>query len=303
MSQEIDKHSKIRVQVFDQKPLDFNPQAYVIAAYVEVEGKLLLLQLSHIKKEPNRWGVPAGRLEADELPEDGVLRELFEETNISVEATTQVHSLGQLYIRKPEVDYVYHAFKIKLNQVPQVSLSDEHIAYKWVSPNEAKELDLMEGAREALKFYLNSLKKMRSGASVNVYLILRKNDEVLLHLRKNTGYCDGFYGLVSGHVEDGEPATQAMIREAYEEAGIHIQPSALKAVHILHRKTNRLNIDIFFECNSWTGAITNQEPDKCLSLEFFSMKDLPSNMIDYISCALKHAFGRNLYSEIGWGVS
>lgn len=155
MRQEIDKHPKIRVQVFDQKPVDFNPQAYVIAAYVEVEGKLLLLQLSHIKKEPNRWGVPAGRLEADELPEDGVLRELFEETSIFVQATTQMHSFGQLYIRKPEIDYVYHAFKIKLNQFPQISLSDEHIAYKWVSPNEAKELDLMEGAREALKFYLN----------------------------------------------------------------------------------------------------------------------------------------------------
>lgn len=78
----------------------------------------------------------------------------------------------------------------------------------------------------------------------------KKENEVLLYLR-NTGYCDGFYGLVSGHVEDDESATSALIREAHEEADIQFDPSHLRVVHVMHRKTNRFNIDIFFECSHW----------------------------------------------------
>ena len=41
-------------------------------------------------------------------------------------------------------------------------------------------------------------------AIVSVYLVLQNTDgKVLLLLRKNTGYCDGQYGLPAGHV-DGE---------------------------------------------------------------------------------------------------
>lgn len=59
---------------------------------------------------------------------------------------------------------------------------------------------------DSLTLQQNQMKKSRTGASVNVYLILQKGDHVLLHLRKNTGYGDGYYGLISGHVEDHESA-------------------------------------------------------------------------------------------------
>ena len=49
---------------------------------------------------------------------------------------------------------------------------------------------------------------------VAVYLIVKNGDNLLLSLREGTGYMDGYYGLVSGHVEKGEPAKYACIREA-----------------------------------------------------------------------------------------
>lgn len=142
--------------------------------------------------------------------------------------------------------------------------------------------------------------KKRIGASVNAYLILKQEDKILLHLRKNTGYCDGMWSLIAGHVEDGESAAEGMCREAHEEIGIQIEPQKLKAVHVMHRKTNRLNVDIFFECASWEGSIINCEPDKCERIAFFPMDALPLNVVDYNVTALKAILEGNFYSECGW---
>lgn len=139
--------------------------------------------------------------------------------------------------------------------------------------------------------------KKRTGTFVCAYLILKQGENVLLLLRQNTGYCDGQYGLVSGHVEEGESASAAMIREAYEEAGIELLPSQLKVSHIMHRKSGRLNVDIFFECRSWKGSPVNREPEKCAALEYFPLDHLPSNTIPYIAQALK---SESFYSEQGW---
>lgn len=68
-----------------------------------------------------------------------------------------------------------------------------------------------------------------------VYLIIRDNDKVLLSLRQNTGWKDGNYSLVAGHVDGGESALEAMCREAKEEAGITIQPDDLVFTHVMHR--------------------------------------------------------------------
>lgn len=287
--------------VFDKKPNDFFPKVEVAAIYVNVKDKILLMQLADHKSENGSWGVPAGKLEAQETPLHAAKRELFEETGINIESDDAFQSLGALYIRKPELDYVYHLFGISFDAMPTLFLSDEHCSHVWVSRKETEALPLMNGAKQALDtYYQASKKRVRTGTSVNVYLILRNGDEVLLHLRKATGYCDGFYGLVSGHVEDGEQATAAIIREAYEEAGIQIEPSGLKVVHVMHRQTNRFNMDLFFECSEWKGAITNQEPEKCSILAFFPLTELPPNTIGYIKDALEAIIIKRFYSERGW---
>ena len=63
-------------------------------------------------------------------------------------------------------------------------------------------------------------RKERVKIFVNVHLVLLKEGRILLSLRQNTGYEDGRYGLVSGHLEEGESITQGMKREVKEEIGI-----------------------------------------------------------------------------------
>jgi 8-oxo-dGTP diphosphatase len=88
---------------------------------------------------------------------------LFEETGISIEHPCQIQSLGSLYIRKPKVDYVYHLFKVKLDKVPDIRLSDEHQSYIWASSRDIEQIPLMSGAREALNRYRACLAKNRAG--------------------------------------------------------------------------------------------------------------------------------------------
>lgn len=137
-------------QVYTKKPDGFSPIIEVAACYLEIDGKLLLVQRSAHKSEPGTWSVPAGKIEANESPEQGALRELFEETGI---ALNSMEHFGTLYIRKPDIDYVYHQYKKQLDEAPQVFLSDEHQAYQWAIIETIPSLPLMEGAKEALIHY------------------------------------------------------------------------------------------------------------------------------------------------------
>ena len=81
------------------------------------------------------------------------------------------------------------------------------------------------------------------------YVILRKGNEILMQRRLNTGYEDGNYGFVSGHVEKGESYKKAIIREAKEEVVIDLNAEHLSFMHLLHRRLrdeyNEL-ADVFF---------------------------------------------------------
>jgi 8-oxo-dGTP pyrophosphatase MutT (NUDIX family) len=69
--------------------------------------------------------------------------------------------------------------------------------------------------------------KFPPGRFVAVYLALVRENQVLLLKRQNTGFEDGNFGLIAGHVEKAESITQAVIREASEESGIRLLPEHL----------------------------------------------------------------------------
>lgn len=135
---------------------------------------------------------------------------------------------------------------------------------------------------------------------LSVYLILEQDDQILLGLRSNTGFMDGYWSLPAGHAEDGERAKISMIREAKEEIGIDIREEDLEVVHIMHRNTNRENLDIFMKLTKYGGVVKNMEPHKCKELKFFSKNSLPENIVEYAKYAIIQSDKGMVYSEYDW---
>ena len=96
------------------------------------------------------------------------------------------------------------------------------------------------------------------------YLVLNKDGKVLLLRRYNTGYQDGNYSLVAGHLDGSETVKQCIIREAREEAGIIMRSEDLKVVHVMHKRSSeeREYFDIYLRAERWEGDVENTEPDK-----------------------------------------
>lgn len=135
-----------------------------------------------------------------------------------------------------------------------------------------------------------------------VHLILVRGSEVLLLRRFKTGWQDGKYGVIAGHLDGNEPMRAAMVREAKEEGGIDIAPEDLRVVHVLHRmaENKKEYIDVFLTTEKWEGEPRIMESDKCDDLGWFPLTALPENMVPYVRSGLEQYLKNEPFSEFGW---
>lgn len=135
-----------------------------------------------------------------------------------------------------------------------------------------------------------------------VHLFLVRDGQVLLLRRYNTGYQDGNYSVIAGHLNGDEEVKAAAIREAREEAGIEIDPADLHVVGVMHRRSDDERIDFFLAADRWSGQIVNREPHKCDQLAWFDLGALPDNVIPYVERALQNYRSGRWFDSFGWRV-
>lgn len=135
---------------------------------------------------------------------------------------------------------------------------------------------------------------------VDAHLFLIKDGRILLLLREHTGYEDGKYHVPAGHMDGGEPITNAMIRESKEEIGITIKYKDAKLVHIMYSIDGKERMGFFFEVKNWKGVVTNMEPEKHGSVKWFDFNKLPKNMVAYAKYAINCYKKEQFLSEYGW---
>jgi len=136
------------------------------------------------------------------------------------------------------------------------------------------------------------------------YVVLRRDDAVLLHLRQGTGYRDGYWATLAGHVEPGESVHEAAVREAAEEAGVTVAVDDLGPLTALHRfeRTGpavEQRVDVFFEVRRWTGDPSILEETKAADMRWFPLDDLPAPVVPHERLVLDAlAAGRTLPAVI-----
>lgn len=134
-----------------------------------------------------------------------------------------------------------------------------------------------------------------------VGLLLMKEEKILLLRRFNTGWEDGNYSLISGHLDGNESVTATMIREAKEEVDITIKKEDMRVIHTIHRRSADFEyIDFFIVASNWEGEPKVMEPDKCDDLRWFSVNALPDNIVPRIKELIEYERDGITFSEIGW---
>jgi 8-oxo-dGTP diphosphatase len=132
------------------------------------------------------------------------------------------------------------------------------------------------------------------------HLLLVQDGRILLLRRQNTGYEDGKYSVVAGHIEDGETAREAICREAREEVGIELEPADLAFAQVVHRADRGQRVSLFFAATRWRGEPRNLEPHKASELGWFPIDALPPDMVPYVRAAIERWRAGAFYGESGW---
>lgn len=123
----------------------------------------------------------------------------------------------------------------------------------------------------------------------SIYLIIRnENNEILLQRRQGTKLWCGFLALPAGHIDEGENAYEAAIREAREELGIKIKPEDFVDTFVVCRRNATIApyYDVYFEVDSYEGSISIKEPEKCSELVWRRLEEFPEDVIEFEKIAL-----------------
>jgi 8-oxo-dGTP pyrophosphatase MutT (NUDIX family) len=109
------------------------------------ENKLLLLKRSENDNwMPNRFALVGGGIEENEIPEQTIIREIKEETNLSVKKPKLVYST----IEENTFIYVYVG---KVKNSDKIKLNDEHTGYIWVTNSDIKNYDTVPNLSSMIK--------------------------------------------------------------------------------------------------------------------------------------------------------
>ena len=107
----------------------WNNPAPVVAGLVQVGDEILLAR--NAAWPPKMFALITGFLEAGETPEQGIAREIKEETDLDVQSTSLIGVYE--FSRKNELIIAYHAVA-----TGNVTLSEELVEYRMVAPERLK---------------------------------------------------------------------------------------------------------------------------------------------------------------------
>lgn len=143
-----------------------NPNSVLVVIYAKDTNRVLMLQR---KDDPTFWQSVTGSIEAEEKPIEAAKREIKEETGLQISSQKQllVDCNQQIefeifphfrYKYAPNITHcIEHWFLLPLESEQEPILS-EHLAYRWVSAEEAINMTKSPNNADAIRQYLLNIK-------------------------------------------------------------------------------------------------------------------------------------------------
>lgn len=126
-------------------------------------------------------------------------------------------------------------------------------------------------------------------------VIVNDASEVLLQRRGD----NGMWGLPGGGIEPGEEPAEAVVREVYEETGLHVVPVSIVGIYGGQSNMSEYPngdraayISITFKCRVRGGTL-RLDGDETLELRYCDWRSLPDNILDRHRIRIEHAMTRS----------
>ncbi|MBI3194890.1 MAG: (deoxy)nucleoside triphosphate pyrophosphohydrolase [Ignavibacteriae bacterium] len=112
-----------------------------------VESEVLLGQRTNNARYALKWEFPGGKLEQDESPKAGLVRELKEELGIDVQSSSHIYQQRNTFPDGGEFDVSYYFIEDFSGEIQNKAF--EQMA--WVSIERLTEYDIFEGNRDVIE--------------------------------------------------------------------------------------------------------------------------------------------------------
>ena len=126
----------------------------MIEAHIFRETKngieFLLLKRNENQIYPGLWQMVTGKMKEGETAYQTALREIKEETSLKPEKFWVVPNVDSFYSHENNYISLMPVFAALVDKNSSIKISDEHCDYKWVNPEEAKELLAWIGQRNSI---------------------------------------------------------------------------------------------------------------------------------------------------------
>ncbi|MEW2418434.1 NUDIX domain-containing protein [Streptomyces sp. NPDC046866] len=259
-----------------------------------------------------------GRAHDDQSLEGTLLRELSEVVPdlriedvkpYAVEAATSIDGLN----------VAVRVFAGRWRGNPDRLALHEGVLLRWFPPDELDRLRLGPATRDLIRRHAaENPPGDRSAAAppvwdggsrvvlngIGVHLHLEDAEgRVLLGLRHpDSKYAGDTWHYLAGRCEQ-ESALACLVREAWEEAGLVIDPADAELAHVVHvvdAPGSLPLMQLVFRARRWEGTPEVREPDKCLTWQWWPRHELPDRIVSYTSTAITAISEGRPYSQMGW---
>jgi 8-oxo-dGTP diphosphatase len=123
-------------------------------------------------------------------------------------------------------------------------------------------------------------------------IVINDQNEILLQQRRDTGQ----WGLPGGAIDPDEDPAEAVVRELWEEAGVHVVPERIIGIygggdhHATYPNGDEVQvISIAFACRVIDGE-PHVHDEESLAFAYFAQDNLPSPLLERHRIRIEHAF-------------